>query len=175
MIRVDWLALLVASLFGLLLVTLVARLITWRLSRVPISLLNNSRPARYMLLGRSARTMSNLESDAWRNQKTGFSLQESTLISKLSSAGSIKLPLLCAGTPDKGAFEKIRPGVGLSRHRVYTWQEPLECSSEGKQEQSSLAVIMNLEVVRIDEPTAALDSVNKSRIIALLFGLKHDS
>ena len=34
---------------------------------------------------------------------------------------------------------------------------------------------MNLEVVRIDEPTAALDSVNKSRIIALLFGLKHDS
>lgn len=75
----------------------------------------------------------------------------------------------------QGAFEKIRPGVGLSRHRVYTWQEPLECSSEGKQEQSSLAVIMNLEVVRIDEPTAALDSVNKSRIIALLFGLKHDS
>jgi len=34
---------------------------------------------------------------------------------------------------------------------------------------------MNLEVVRIDEPTAALDSVNKSRIIALLFGLEHDS
>ena len=116
MIRVDWLALLVASLFGLLLVTLVARLITWRLSRVPISLLNNSRPARYMLLGRSARTMSNLESDAWRNQKTGFSLQESTLISKLSIAGSIKLPLLCAGTPDKGhsrRFGQVLESLGI--------------------------------------------------------------
>lgn len=38
MIRLDWLALLVVSLFDLLSVVLVARLITWRLRRVSISL-----------------------------------------------------------------------------------------------------------------------------------------
>ena len=38
MIRMDWLALLVASLFDFLLVAMLAQLITWRLRRVPISL-----------------------------------------------------------------------------------------------------------------------------------------
>ena len=38
MIRMDWLALVVASLFDFLLVAMLAQLITWRLRRVPISL-----------------------------------------------------------------------------------------------------------------------------------------
>ena len=38
MIRMDWLALLVASLFDLLLVAPVAQLITWRLRHVPNAL-----------------------------------------------------------------------------------------------------------------------------------------
>ena len=38
MIRMDWLALLIASLFDFLLVAMLAQLITWRLRRVPISL-----------------------------------------------------------------------------------------------------------------------------------------
>lgn len=37
------------------------------------------------------------------------------------------------------------------------------------------AVIMNSEAVLADEPAAALDSANRSRIIALLFGLNQDS
>ena len=37
------------------------------------------------------------------------------------------------------------------------------------------AVIMNSEAVLADEPTAALDSANRSSIITLLFGLDHDS
>ena len=37
------------------------------------------------------------------------------------------------------------------------------------------AVIMNSEAVLADEPAAALDSANRSRIVALLFGLNQDS
>ena len=37
------------------------------------------------------------------------------------------------------------------------------------------AVIMNFEPVFADELAAALYSANRSRIIALLFGLNHDS
>ena len=51
------------------------------------------------------------------------SLQESTLISKLSSAGSIKLPLLCAGTPDKGhsrRFGQVLDSLGKGLHLAET-------------------------------------------------------
>ena len=84
-------------------------------------------------------------------------------------------PALCRGTR-QGAFRKIRPGGGLSGHWVYIWQKPLKCSGGRKAETVfAWAVIMNSEAVLADEPAATLDSANRSRIIALLFGLNCDS
>ena len=76
----------------------------------------------------------------------------------------------------QGAFGKIRPGGGLSGHWVYTWQKPLRCSGGRKAGTVfARAVIMNSEAVLADEPAATLDSANRPRIIALLFGLNCDS
>ncbi len=69
-----------------------------------------------MLLGRSALMPPDLESVAWRNQKIGLVLQESTLISSLSIPGSIKLPLLYAGTLGKehsGRFGQAVDSLGI--------------------------------------------------------------
>ena len=54
--------------------------------------------------------------------------------------------------------------------------KPLKCSGGRKAETVfARAVIMNSEAGLADEPAAALDSANRSRIIALLFALNHDS
>ena len=141
-----------------------------------LGLLDTRYEGSYRLLGRSARTLSDLESAAWRNQKIGFVLQESALIGSLSIADNIRLPLLYARTPRKGdsrRFDQVVDSLGIGS---ILSKKPLECSGgEKSRAVFARAVIMNPEVVLADEPTASLDSENRSRIIALLFALNHDS
>ena len=141
-----------------------------------LGLLDKRYEGSYTLLGRSARTLSDRESAAWRNQKIGFVLQESALINSLSIADNITLPLLYTRIPRSEHSTRVDEvadslGIGSILHK-----KPLECSGgEKARAVFARAVIMNPEVILADEPTASLDAENRSRMIGLLFGLNRDS
>lgn len=129
----------------------------------------------YTLLGRSARELSDRESAAWRNQRIGFVLQESALISSLSIADNIKLPLLYARPPGSGRSGRFEEVVDTLDIGPILRKKPLECSGgERARAVFARAVIMSPQVILADEPTASLDAKNRSRIIGLLFGLNRD-
>ena len=83
-------------------------------------------------------------------------------------------PALCRGTR-QGAFRKIRPGGGLSGHWVYIWQNRLNIPVGKSKRSLRMGRYSEFQAALADEPAAALDSANRSRIIALLFGPNHDS
>lgn len=111
-------------------------------------------------LGEDART-------ELRRNRIGFVFQSFNLISSLTAAQNITLPLLLADrTPDKAWVREVVERVGLTQ-RVN--DRPAELSG-GQQQRVAIAraLVTKPDVIFADEPTGALDSRTGRGVLELL-------
>ena len=130
----------------------------------------------YIFSGQDTKTISSTEAARIRNRRIGFVLQEAALIDSLPIGDNIALPFLYASGESQS---QVRTRVELISKRIGIYdllnKKPLECSG-GERARAALArgVIMEPELILADEPTAALDDQNASKVNALLFDFNSD-
>ena len=104
-----------------------------------------------------------------RRHKIGFVFQSFHLVSRLSAAGNVELPMIFAGIERSERHERVArslAAVGLverSEHRP-------EQLSGGERQRVAMAraVVMDPAIVLADEPTGNLDTVSGNEVIAIL-------
>ncbi len=104
-----------------------------------------------------------------RRHKIGFVFQSFHLVSRLSAAGNVELPMIFAGIERSERHERVArslAAVGLaerSEHRP-------EQLSGGERQRAAIAraVVMDPAIVLADEPTGNLDTVSGNEVIAIL-------
>ena len=104
-----------------------------------------------------------------RRHKIGFVFQSFHLVSRLTAAGNVELPMIFAGIERSERRERVARSleavglVGRSEHRP-------EQLSGGEQQRVAMAraVVMDPAIVLADEPTGNLDSASGNEVIAIL-------
>jgi putative ABC transport system ATP-binding protein len=114
-------------------------------------------------------TLSDRELTALRRRRMGFVFQSYNLISTLSVADNLRLPLSLNGIAETNQVDTWLERVGLSG-RGEDWPDRL---SGGEQQRVAIAraLIHEPELILADEPTGNLDLENAERVVALLDGL----
>jgi putative ABC transport system ATP-binding protein len=137
-----------------------------------LGLLDRPTAGRYRLDGQDVTTFSDRAQAETRRNKIGFVFQFFHLISRLSAAENIELPLMLAGiTPAERRLrvQHILQAVGLSdraRHK------PEELSGGQRQRVAiARATIMQPSLILADEPTGNLDRASGQEVIEVLEGL----
>ncbi|MGW3661235.1 ABC transporter ATP-binding protein [Streptomyces sp. NPDC005151] len=127
------------------------------------------------VLSRPVHTCGQAELAALRLRETGFVYQDFSLISDLTLAENVRLPLEGAGIARKqahGAALEAMARVGLSGLEE---RFPAEISG-GQQQRASIAraIVGERKLVLADEPTGSLDSKTGAEIMDILGGLRDD-
>jgi macrolide transport system ATP-binding/permease protein len=121
----------------------------------------------YIIDGCDTTKLSDNNLASLRNEKIGFIFQSFNLLSNLSAAGNVELPLIYSSKPDRKklvyeALEKVTLN-DRSHHK------PKELSG-GQQQRVAIAraLVNKPSLILADEPTGALDSKTGKEIMALL-------
>ncbi|PIU48673.1 MAG: macrolide ABC transporter ATP-binding protein [Candidatus Hydrogenedentes bacterium CG07_land_8_20_14_0_80_42_17] len=123
----------------------------------------------YLFEGRDVSSLSDTELSSLRQNRIGFVFQFFHLISRLTAAENIELPMIFAGIDRKERRDRIMEGlnsVGLA-HRAKHRPEQL---SGGERQKIAIAraIAMRPSILLADEPTGNLDSKSGREIIDLL-------
>jgi putative ABC transport system ATP-binding protein len=137
-----------------------------------LGLLDQPTSGTYLLDGIDTTSMSdNLQADVRRN-KIGFVFQSFHLISRLTAAENIGLPLTLAGVPPKQRDSRVRDvleSVGLTERAEH---RPDQLSGGQRQRVAiARATIMRPTILLADEPTGNLDQTSGESVIQVLEAL----
>lgn len=137
-----------------------------------LGLLDQPTSGTYLLDGIDTTSMSdNLQADVRRN-KIGFVFQSFHLISRLTAAENIGLPLTLAGVPPKQRDSRVRDvleSVGLTERAEH---RPDQLSGGQRQRVAiARATIMRPTILLADEPTGNLDQSSGESVIQVLEAL----
>jgi putative ABC transport system ATP-binding protein len=134
-----------------------------------IGLLDIPDEGTYLLDGRDIKTFSHDDLASLRSERIGFIFQSFHLISRLSAAANIELPLVLAGIPASERTERVSQALmeyGLidrAEHR------PNELSGGQRQRVAiARATILRPAVLLADEPTGNLDRATGEEVVRLL-------
>lgn len=123
-----------------------------------------------ILNGQSLFTMKPTQRDAFRNRHIGIIFQSHNLVSELTCAENVSLPLVFSHARADGVkrarIDTLLNQVGLSgKHKLYPHQ-----LSGGEQQRASVAraLLMQPNILFADEPTGALDQENSRALLRLL-------
>ena len=122
----------------------------------------------YFLDGKDVAQMNDDDISRYRGRKIGFIFQAFNLISELTVAENVEVPLFYQGVPPaerRAAAHKVLERVGLGNR---TEHRPNELSG-GQQQRVAVAraLVMKPAVLLGDEPTGNLDSTTGREIMAL--------
>jgi putative ABC transport system ATP-binding protein len=125
--------------------------------------------------GQDLQTLSDRNRSLLRRSRIGFVFQFFNLLSTLTAAENVALPLLLAGQRRGKALplaEAALRRVGLADRSTHF----PEAMSGGEMQRVAIAraLVTEPEAVLCDEPTGNLDSANSKEILALLRGLPED-
>ncbi len=123
----------------------------------------------FLLDGRDVSGLDEAALTQVRRHKIGFVFQSFHLVSRLTAAGNVELPMIFAGIERAERRERVArslEAVGLvqrSEHRP-------EQLSGGERQRVAIAraVVMNPAIVLADEPTGNLDTASGNEVIAIL-------
>ncbi len=124
---------------------------------------------RFFLDGQDVSALDEAALTQVRRHKIGFVFQSFHLVSRLSAAGNVELPMIFAGVERSERRERVArslEAVGLverSKHRP-------EQLSGGERQRVAIAraVVMNPTIVLADEPTGNLDTASGNEVIGIL-------
>ncbi|GAB2701445.1 putative ABC transport system ATP-binding protein [Microbacterium marinum] len=112
---------------------------------------------------------------ALRRERLGFVFQSFGLISVLSAAENVELPLRIAGVAAAERDERVAEALRLVGLEPHAEQRPTELSG-GQQQRVGIAraIAGDPQVLLADEPTGQLDSRTAASVMDLLGALVHE-
>ena len=126
----------------------------------------------YKLDGQEVATLSDDELAVTRNRRIGFVFQNFNLLSRISAADNVALPLVYAGVGRKEREEKakkILDAVGLGDRAEH---QPNELSGGQRQRVAiARALVNDPHIITADEPTGNLDTKSTKEIMEIFEGL----
>lgn len=126
----------------------------------------------YKLDGQEVATLSDDELAVTRNRRIGFVFQNFNLLSRISAADNVALPLVYAGVRRKEREEKakkILDAVGLGDRAEH---QPNELSGGQRQRVAiARALVNDPHIIMADEPTGNLDTKSTKEIMEIFEGL----
>ena len=129
----------------------------------------------YKLDGQEVATLSDDELAVTRNRRIGFVFQNFNLLSRISAADNVALPLVYAGVGRKEREEKakkILDAVGLGDRAEH---QPNELSGGQRQRVAiARALVNDPHIIMADEPTGNLDTKSTKEIMEIFEGLHKD-
>jgi putative ABC transport system ATP-binding protein len=140
-----------------------------------LGLLDKPTSGAYLLDGIDTTSMSDNQQADVRRNKIGFVFQSFHLISRLTAAGNIGLPLTLAGMPPKERESRVMDvleSVGLTERAEH---RPDQLSGGQRQRVAiARATIMRPTILLADEPTGNLDQSSGESVIEVLEGLNRE-
>jgi putative ABC transport system ATP-binding protein len=140
-----------------------------------IGLLDLPDSGTYLLENRDVTALSESEQARVRRERIGFIFQSFHLISRLTAAENIELPLILEGlsvVERRARVKAVLEQTGLSDRASH---RPAELSGGQRQRVAiARATILNPAVLLADEPTGNLDHKTGAEVVALLEKLHHE-
>ncbi|MBR5909234.1 MAG: ABC transporter ATP-binding protein [Schwartzia sp.] len=129
----------------------------------------------YKLDGQEVATLSDDELAVTRNRRIGFVFQNFNLLSRISAADNVALPLVYAGVGRREREEKakkILDAVGLGDRAEH---QPNELSGGQRQRVAiARALVNDPHIIMADEPTGNLDTKSTKEIMEIFEGLHQE-
>lgn len=137
-----------------------------------IGLLDKPNAGTYLLEGRDVTTLSPDELAKVRSERIGFIFQGFHLVSRLTAAANIELPLILAGMSTSERSKRVAQALqeyGLTERANH---RPNELSGGQRQRVAiARATILRPAVLLADEPTGNLDRASGEEVVRLLEAL----
>ena len=129
----------------------------------------------YILNGEPVEKLSDNSLADIRNRYIGFVFQTFHLLPNLSARGNVELPLIYRGVPKRDRIKQAEEAldmVGLSERKHHLPKQ----MSGGEQQRVAIAraIVGKPEILLADEPTGALDSRNRVKIMEIFSWLNQE-
>jgi putative ABC transport system ATP-binding protein len=129
----------------------------------------------YKLDGQEVANLTDDELAVVRNKRIGFVFQNFNLLSRISAADNVALPLIYAGvgkTERKERARKVLDAVGLGDRADH---QPNELSGGQRQRVAiARALVNDPHIIMADEPTGNLDTKSTKEIMEIFEGLHRE-
>ena len=126
----------------------------------------------YKLDGQEVATLSDDELAVTRNRRIGFVFQNFNLLSRISAADNVALPLVYAGVGRKEREEKAKKILDAVVLGDRAEHQPNELSGGQRQRVAiARALVNDPHIIMADEPTGNLDTKSTKEIMEIFEGL----
>lgn len=137
-----------------------------------IGLLDRPNSGRYELDEKLVTDLSETEQAQIRREKIGFVFQSFHLVSRLTAAENIELPLILSGVPPEQRQMRVNDALQAFELKERAQHRPAELSGGQRQRVAiARATIMQPSVILADEPTGNLDHQIGAEVMLLLESL----